>query len=79
VELLTLVVVCPHPEYQWLALEQYQQNETQVLDPQIASRLTGDFEQDTGESKKVTLEEWQRRPLSERLMEMVGWIFEREQ
>jgi cardiolipin synthase len=50
-----------------------------VLDPQIASRLTGDFEQDTGESKKVTLEEWQRRPLSERLMEMVGWIFEREQ
>lgn len=50
-----------------------------VLDPQIASRLTGDFEQDTGQSKKVTLEEWQRRPLSERLMEMVGWIFEREQ
>jgi cardiolipin synthase len=50
-----------------------------VLDPQIASRLTRDFEQDAGESKKVTLEDWQRRPLSERLMEMVGWIFEREQ
>jgi cardiolipin synthase len=50
-----------------------------VLDPQIASTLTRDFEQDTGESKKVTLEEWKKRPLSERLMEMVGWIFEREQ
>jgi cardiolipin synthase len=50
-----------------------------VLDPQIASRLTRDFEEDTGQSRKVRLEDWKRRPLSERLMEMVGWIFEREQ
>jgi len=50
-----------------------------VLDPEIASRLTRDFEQDAGESRKVNLEEWKMRPLSERLMEMVGWIFEREQ
>jgi cardiolipin synthase len=50
-----------------------------VLDPEIASRLTRDFEQDAGKSKKVTLQEWKKRPLSERLMEMVGWIFEREQ
>jgi cardiolipin synthase A/B len=50
-----------------------------VLDPEIAGRLTRDFEQDAGESKKVTLQEWKKRPLSERLMEMVGWIFEREQ
>ena len=50
-----------------------------VLDPQTASTLTRDFEQDAGESKKVTLQEWKTRPLSERLMEMVGWIFEREQ
>ena len=50
-----------------------------VLDPEIASRLTRDFEQDAGESRKVNLEEWKTRPLSERLMEMVGWIFEREQ
>ena len=50
-----------------------------VLDSQIASRLTRDFEQDAGESRKVTLEEWKARPLSERLMEIVGWIFEREQ
>jgi cardiolipin synthase A/B len=50
-----------------------------VLDPQIASTLTRDFEQDAGESRKITLEQWKTRPLSERLMEMVGWIFEREQ
>lgn len=50
-----------------------------VLDPQIASRLTRDFDQDAAESKKVSLDEWRRRPLSERLMEMVGWVFEREQ
>ena len=50
-----------------------------VLNPEIASRLTRDFEQDAAESRKVTLEEWKGRPLSERLMEIVGWIFEREQ
>jgi cardiolipin synthase A/B len=50
-----------------------------VRDPEIAGRLTRDFEQDAGESKKVTLQEWKKRPLSERLMEMVGWVFEREQ
>jgi cardiolipin synthase len=50
-----------------------------VLDPDIASRLTRDFEEDAGQSKKVTPEDWKRRSLSERLMEMVGWIFEREQ
>jgi len=50
-----------------------------VLDPKIASRLTQDFQEDASHSKNVTLEAWKRRPLSERLMEMVGWIFEREQ
>ena len=50
-----------------------------VLDPDIASRLTRDFEEDAGQSKKVTPEDWKRRSLSERLMEMMGWIFEREQ
>jgi cardiolipin synthase len=50
-----------------------------VLDPQIANRLIGDFEEDAGQSRKVTFEDWKKRPLSERLMEMVGWVFEREQ
>jgi cardiolipin synthase A/B len=50
-----------------------------VLDPHIADRLTRDFESDASESKHVTLEDWKKRPVPERLMEMVGWIFEREQ
>lgn len=50
-----------------------------ILDPQIASRLTHDFEEDTAQSRKVTLNDWERRPLSERLLEMVGWVVEREQ
>jgi cardiolipin synthase len=50
-----------------------------VLDPQIASRLTHDFEEDANQSTPITMEEWKKRPISERLMEMVGWIFEREQ
>lgn len=50
-----------------------------VLDPEIASRLTHDFEEDTQQSRRVSLEDWQKRPLSERLLEMVGWVFEREQ
>jgi cardiolipin synthase len=50
-----------------------------VFDPQIASRLTRDFEEDARQSRIVSLEDWENRPLSERLLEMVGWVFEREQ
>ena len=50
-----------------------------VFDPQIASRLTRDFEEDARQSRMVNLEDWKKRPLSERLLEMVGWVFEREQ
>ena len=50
-----------------------------VFDPQIASRLTHDFEEDARQSKAVSLDDWEKRPLSERLLELVGWVFEREQ
>jgi cardiolipin synthase len=50
-----------------------------ILDPKIATRLTHDFEADTAQSRRVTLHDWERRPLSERLLEMIGWVFEREQ
>jgi cardiolipin synthase len=50
-----------------------------VLDPEIAGRLTRDFEEDTRQSRMVSLQDWKKRPLSERLLEMVGWVFEREQ
>lgn len=50
-----------------------------ILDSQIASKLTIDFEQDATRSRKVTLQDWERRPWSERILETVGWVFEREQ
>jgi len=50
-----------------------------ILDPQIAGRLTHDFEEDAAQSRKVSLQQWEKRSLSERLLEVVGWIFEREQ
>ena len=50
-----------------------------VLDKQIAERLTHDFEEDSRQSRNITLKDWEERPLSERLLEMLGWIFEREQ
>jgi cardiolipin synthase A/B len=50
-----------------------------LLDPQIASTLTRDFEEDARRSIIVSLRDWERRPISERLFEMVGWVFEREQ
>ena len=50
-----------------------------ILDPQIASRLTQDFQEDTTKSRKVTMDEWEKRSFWERFLEMVGWVFEREQ
>jgi cardiolipin synthase len=50
-----------------------------VLDGQTADRLTRDFEEDTRQSRKVSLEDWKKRPVSERVLEAVGWVFEREQ
>lgn len=50
-----------------------------VLDPQIAARLTQDFQDDVLHSKHVTLDEWKRRGILERIMEFFGWIVERQQ
>ena len=50
-----------------------------ILDPQIATKLIRDFEEDAAQSRKMNLNDWKNRPLSERFLEMVGWVFEREQ
>jgi cardiolipin synthase A/B len=50
-----------------------------VLNPEVAARLTRDFEQDMSRSRRVSLEEWKRRSPFEHLLEWVGWIIEREQ
>lgn len=50
-----------------------------ILDSEVARRLTADFENDASRSKQVSLKDWQDRGLYERLLEAVGWVFERQQ
>ena len=50
-----------------------------IFDPQVATKLIRDFEEDAAQSRKMNLNDWKNRPLSERFLEMVGWVFEREQ
>jgi cardiolipin synthase len=50
-----------------------------VRDPQLAARLEEDFARDWAQSKPVTLEAWERRPASERVVELLGKVIERQQ
>jgi cardiolipin synthase len=50
-----------------------------VLDSQVAARLTQDFEDDASHSRRVTLTEWEKRSLFERVLEWFGWVVERQQ
>ncbi len=50
-----------------------------VCDAQFAERLEEDMSADLGESRRVSLEEWVHRPVTERAPELLGWIFERQQ
>ena len=50
-----------------------------ALDPHLAAALTSQFEQDLRQSHAITLENWRRRPLTERGLEWLGWLLERQQ
>jgi cardiolipin synthase len=43
-----------------------------VIDEEFARAQAGVFEEDRTRSRKVTLEEWRRRPIGQRLQELVG-------
>ena len=45
----------------------------------VAARLRRDFEADLAASDEVTLTAWQRRPVLEKIVGPVCWIFERQQ
>ena len=45
----------------------------------VAARLRRDFEADLAASDEVTLTAWQRRPVLEKIVGRVCWIFERQQ
>ena len=50
-----------------------------VCDAAFAQRLERDMSGDLAESRRVSLDEWQHRPVTERAPELLGWILERQQ
>jgi cardiolipin synthase len=48
-------------------------------DAGVSARLMEDFDRDLSESKEITLQEWRRRPVWEKLIGTVAWILERQQ
>jgi cardiolipin synthase len=48
-------------------------------DPKLAARLTQDFMADLQKSRRITYEEWRRRPVWERAHESFGALLERQQ
>ncbi|HEY6376461.1 MAG TPA: phospholipase D-like domain-containing protein [Edaphobacter sp.] len=50
-----------------------------VRDVGVAERLESDMTADLKESRRISLEDWRHRPVSERAPEVLGWIFERQQ
>jgi len=50
-----------------------------VREPALARRLAADFTRDLESSRPVGLEEWRRRPLTERLLAAMARVFERQE
>jgi cardiolipin synthase len=50
-----------------------------VCDSAFAERLQRDMSGDLEESRRVSLDEWRKRPVTERAPELLGWILERQQ
>ena len=50
-----------------------------MRDPAVATRLLVDYERDIADSVEITLEEWKRRPLWEKIVGPFVWILERQQ
>jgi cardiolipin synthase len=50
-----------------------------MRDPAVARRLLDDYTRDIRESEEITLEQWRRRPLWEKVVGPFVWILERQQ
>ena len=50
-----------------------------VRDPGLAARLDADFARDLARSRRVTLDEWRRRPVGERVGELLIRVLDRQQ
>jgi cardiolipin synthase len=50
-----------------------------ICDEALAAQLQQDFEKDLNESMEISLDAWQRRPLTEKLIAFIGIVLERQQ
>jgi cardiolipin synthase len=50
-----------------------------MRDPAVAARLMQDYERDLAVSREITLDQWQRRPVWEKIVGPFVWILERQQ
>ena len=50
-----------------------------LRDPNVAMRFENDLALDLEQSRKISLQEWQHRPVTERATELMGLVFERQQ
>jgi cardiolipin synthase len=50
-----------------------------IRDPAVAERLESDFAGDLNDSRQISLDDWRRRPVTERATEFLGWVIERQQ
>jgi cardiolipin synthase A/B len=50
-----------------------------ACNPEFAQRLEHDMTEDLKGSRRISLEEWRKRPVTERAPELLGWILERQQ
>jgi cardiolipin synthase len=48
-------------------------------DAAVSARLHEDFDRDLSHSREITLQEWRRRPIWEKLIGSVAWLLERQQ
>jgi cardiolipin synthase A/B len=49
-----------------------------IMQAELAARLDADFRSDLAHSRLITMEEWQRRPMGERILALLGSLFERQ-
>jgi cardiolipin synthase len=50
-----------------------------VKDSVVATRLEQDMLSDLQQSRRISLDAWRHRAISERATELLGWVFERQQ
>ncbi|HKC30925.1 MAG TPA: phospholipase D-like domain-containing protein [Burkholderiales bacterium] len=50
-----------------------------ILERSLAARLQADFADDLAKSRAVSIDEWRRRPLLERVLASLGRLFERQE